>query len=158
MGCPKIISMKVILLQDVDNLGKKYEIKNVSDGHARNFLIPKGLVKPVTEKTLEWLEVQKMALMKKAEEDLKEVETQASSIDGMELIIPVKIGDEGQLFESITSQKISEKFKELGFDIKKSQIIMENPIKEIGEFALKVHFPHNLEAEIKIIITEQKNA
>lgn len=148
--------MRVILLQDIDKVGKKYEVKNVSDGYARNFLIPKGLVRPATEEALEWLEIQKEILRKTAEEDLKKTETRASSIDGMELIIPVKIGDSGELFESINAQKISEKFKELGFDIKKSQIALENPIKEIGEFLAKVHFAHNLEVEIKVIVTEEK--
>lgn len=148
--------MKVILLQDVNKIGKKYEVKNVSDGHARNFLIPNGLAKPATKEALEWLEVQKEIIGKKAENDLKETEDQVLNIDGMELIIPVKIGDEGQLFESINAQRISEKFKELGFDIKKSQIALEDPIKETGEFPVKIHFAHNLEAEIKIIIAEEK--
>ena len=103
--------MRVILLQDVDKVGKKYEVKNVSDGHARNFLIPKGFVKPATEEALEWLKIQKEILRKKAEEDLKKAEEQASAIDGMEVVIPVKVGDEGQLFESVASQKILEKLK-----------------------------------------------
>lgn len=148
--------MRVILLQDIDKIGKKYEVKNVSDGHARNLLIPKGLVKPATEEALEWLEIQKEILRKEAETDLKKTENQVSAIDGMEVMIPVKIGDEGQLFESVNAQKISEKLKELGFDVKKSQIALENPIKEQGEFPLKVHFAHNLEAEIKVIVTEEK--
>jgi large subunit ribosomal protein L9 len=148
--------MRVILLQDVDKIGKKYEVKNVSDGHARNFLIPKGLVKPATRESLKWLEMQKEILRKKAEEDLEKVEGQASSIDGMEVIIPVKVGDEGQMFESINVQKISEKLKELGFDIKKPQIILPDPIKEMGEFPVKIHFAHNLEVEIKVIITQEQ--
>ncbi|MBI2450641.1 MAG: 50S ribosomal protein L9 [Candidatus Nealsonbacteria bacterium] len=148
--------MKVILLKDVDKIGKKYEVKNVSDGHARNLLIPKGLVKPATDEALEWLEIQKEILRKKAEDDLKKTEGDVSAIDGMEVVILVKVGDEGQLFESINSQKISERLKELGFDIKKTQITLENPIKEIGEFPVKLHFEHNLEAEIKVIVTEEK--
>ena len=144
--------MRVILLQDVNKLGKKHEVKNVSDGHARNFLIPKGLVKPATKEALEWLELQREILKKQEEDDLKQTQVQVSSIDGMELIIPVKIGDEGQLFESINAQKISEKFKELGFDIRKSQVDLKDPIKETGEFPVKVYFSHNLEAEIKVIV------
>lgn len=144
------------MLKDVDKIGKKYEVKNVSDGHARNLLIPKGLVKPATDEALEWLEIQKEILRKKAEDDLKKTEGDVSAIDGMEVVILVKVGDEGQLFESINSQKISERLKELGFDIKKTQITLENPIKEIGEFPVKLHFEHNLEAEIKVIVTEEK--
>lgn len=148
--------MKVILLKDIEKLGKKYEIKEVSDGYARNYLIPRGLVKVANEKNLEWLEKQKDKEQKKAEEDLIKIQNLASSIDGQEIIISVKIGENGQLFESITSQKIYEKLKEMGFDIKKNQILLDSPIKEIGEFPIKIKFPHNLEAEIKLIIVEEK--
>ena len=148
--------MRVILLQDVDKLGKKYEVKEVADGYARNFLIPKGLVKPATEEALKWLETQKEIEEKKAEEGLKKTQDFAFSIDGQEVIIPVKIGQDQQLFESITVQKISEKLKELGFDIKKSQIDLAEPIKELGEFPVKIKFEHNLEAEIRVIIVEEK--
>ena len=148
--------MKIILLQDIDNLGKKYEIKEVADGYARNFLIPKGLAKPATKENLKWLESQKEIEVKKAEEELKKVEAVATNIDGQEIIIPVKIGEEGQLFESITSQKIYEKLKELGFEIKKSQIDLPEPIKELGEFPVKIKLEHNLEAEIRVIVVEEK--
>ena len=149
--------MRVILLQDVENLGKKYEVKDVKDGYARNFLIPQGLVKPATKETLKWLESQKETEQKKAEEELKKAQELASQIDGIEVIIPVKVGEEGQLFEKINSQKIAEKMKELGFDINKERIILEEPIGELGEFPIKVKFEHNLESEIRVIITEEKN-
>ena len=148
--------MRIILLQDIENLGKKYEIKEVKDGYARNFLIPKGLAKPATEEALKWLETQKEAEAKKAEEELKMVQERATAIDGLEVIIPVKIGEDGQLFESITSQKISEKLKELGFEIRKTQIDLLEPIKELGEFPVKIKFEHNLEAEIRVIVMEEK--
>jgi len=148
--------MKIILLQDIDNLGKKYEIKEVADGYARNFLIPKGLAKPATKENLKWLESQKEIEVKKAEEELKKVQEVATNIDGQEIIILVKVGAEGQLFESITSQKIYEKLKELGFEIKKSQIDLPEPIKELGEFPVKIKLEHNLEAEIRVIVVEEK--
>lgn len=148
--------MKVILLQDIEKLGKQYEIKEVADGHARNFLIPKGLVKQATKEALEWLEVQKEIAKKKAEEELKTVQEIASKIDGLEVIIPIKIGEDGQLFEKITSQKISEKLKEMGFEIAKNRMELKEPIKEIGEFPVKIKFTHNLEAEINVIVTEEK--
>ena len=148
--------MRIILLQDIENLGKKYEIKEVKDGYARNFLIPKGLAKPATEEALKWLETQKEAEAKKAEEELKIVQERATAIDGQEVIIPVKIGEDGQLFESITSQKISEKLKELGFEIRKTQIDLLEPIKELGEFPVKIKFEYNLEAEIRVIVIEEK--
>jgi len=148
--------MRVILLQDIDNIGKKYEVKEVKDGYARNFLIPKSLVKLATEKNLKWMNNQKETMKKESEEELKNIQEIATKIDGLELTIPVKIGKEEQLFESITPQKISEKLKESGFEIKRTQIDLKEPIKEIGEFPIKVKFGHNLEAEVRIIIIEEK--
>ena len=148
--------MKVILLQDIDKIGKKHEVKEVSDGHARNFLIPKGLVKPATEENLKWLENQKETLREKSEEDLKKIQQVASSLEGQEVIIPVKVGDEKQMFEAITPQKVLDKLKEMGFEVKKTQLLLEEPIKELGEFPVKIRFSHNLEVEIKVIITEAK--
>jgi len=148
--------MRIILLQDVENLGKKYDIKEVADGYARNFLIPKGLAKPATKEALKWLEIQKEIEAKKAEEELKKIQDLVSNIEKLEIIISVKVGEEGRLFESITAQKISEKLKETGFNIKKNQIDLAEPIKELGEFPVKIHFEHNLEAEIRIIVVEEK--
>ena len=148
--------MRVVLLQDVENLGKKYDVKEVADGYARNFLIPKGLAKPATEEALQWLATQKEIEAKKAEEELKKIQERATVIDGQEIVIPVKVGENSQLFESITSQKIFDRLKEMGLDVKKAQIFLSEPIKELGEFPVKIKFEHNLEAEIKVIIIEEK--
>lgn len=148
--------MKVILLQDVEDLGKKYEIKEVKDGYAKNLLLPEKLAKPATKETLEWLNSQKEEIAKEAEEDLKKSQELASKVDGMEVNISVKVGEEGQMFESVNTQKISEKLKEMGFEVKKSHILLESPIKELGEFPVKLNLDHNLEVEIKVIISEEK--
>lgn len=151
--------MKVILLQDVESLGKKYEVKEVKDGYARNLLIPQKLAKPATKEALKWLADQKEVIEKEAEEDLKKAQELASNLDGLEVSLTVKIGDEGQLFESVNNQKVAEKLKEMGFEVKKSQVELEEPIKELGEFPVTIDLDHNLEAEIKLIIngeTESK--
>lgn len=150
--------MKVILLQNVENVGKKYEVKEVKNGYARNFLIGKGLAKPATKEALEWLNAQKEIFEKKAEDVLKKAQDVATEIDGVEIIIPVKIGEEGQLFESINAQKILEKLKETGFEVKKNQIELSKPIKELGEFPVKIKLEHNLEAEIRVIVSEEINS
>ena len=146
--------MKVILLQDVKNLGKKYEVKDVADGHARNLLFPKNVVREATPEALEWLAMQQGILAAKAEESLKHIQDTASSLDGTEVVIAVKVGDEGQLFENITNQKIAERLKEMGFEVKKAQVQLEFPIKETGEFPVKVRLDHNLEVELRVIISE----
>ena len=146
--------MKIIFLKDVEKIGKKFEVKEVKDGYARNFLLPNGLAKPATKEVLEWLEVQKEIQEKKAEQDLKKAQELASTLDGLELAISVKVGESDQLFESVTAQKISEKLKEMGFDVKKSQVELQEPIKEIGEFPVKIKLEHNLEVEIRVIISK----
>jgi len=145
--------MKVILLQDVENLGKKYDVKEVKPGYGRNFLIAKNLAKQATKQALKWLEDQKEVIAKEIEEDLKRAQEMASQVDGLEVSISVKVGDGNQLFESINTAKIAEKLKEMGFEIKKSQIVLEKPIKEIGEFSVRINLDHNLETEIKLLIT-----
>jgi len=148
--------MRVILLKDVEKLGKQFEVKEVKDGYARNFLIPKGLAKPATKESLVWLETQKEIKEKKAEGELKKTQEIASAIDSQEIIIPVKVGEQDQLFESINSQKIADELKKAGFNIKKIQIDLPVPIKELGEFPVKVKFEHNLEAEIRVIVIKEK--
>lgn len=147
--------MKVVLLKDVENLGKKYEIKEVADGYARNFLIPRKLAKIADEETLKWAQKQQELAAQKAEEELKKVGELASQMDGLEVEIPIKVGEKGQLFEKITPQKIASALKEMGYEIKKSQIEISQEIEEPGEFEAKIKFEHNLEAQIKIIVSEE---
>ncbi len=143
-------------MQNVEDLGKKYEVKDVKDGYARNFLFPEKLAKPATEEALKWLQDQKEVIAQEAEEDLKKSQELASKIDGVEVNVSVKVGDEGQLFESINSQKIAEAIKEMGFEVKKSQIELSSPIKELGEFPISIKLDHNLEAEIKLIVAAEE--
>jgi large subunit ribosomal protein L9 len=144
--------MKVILLQNVEDVGKKYEVKEVKDGYARNFLIPQNLAKPATKQALKWLDSQKEVIAVEVEEELKKFQELASNLDDLEVQITLKVGDEGQLFESVNAQKIAEKLKEMGFDVKKSQIDLKDAIKQTGEFKLKINLDHNLEAEINLSI------
>ncbi|MCH7604666.1 50S ribosomal protein L9 [Patescibacteria group bacterium] len=148
--------MRIILLQDIEHVGKKFEVKEVADGYARNHLIPNKLAQLATKKTLQWAEMQKEVVNQKAEEGLKTTQELASQLDGLEVPILVKVGDEGQLFESIGVQGIVEHLKEMGITIKKEQVQFEEPIKELGEFPVKVTLEHNLEAEIRVIITEEQ--
>lgn len=144
--------MKVILLRDVPNTGRKHDIKEVSSGFARNFLIPKGLAIAADEDSLKNLEAKKKLDEERAETELKETEQIASKLDGTEVEILVKAGKEGQLFESVNKQKVSDHLKEMGFNVSKDQVELKSPLKETGEFPVKLKFDHNLEAEIRIII------
>ena len=148
--------MKVILLEDIENIGKKYEIKDVKDGYAKNFLLPKNLVKLATKEAVKWVESQKEVVEKAAEEDLKKIQELASQIDGIEVNITMKVGEDGQLFESVNATKIAEKLKEMGYEVKKSKINLAKPIKELGEFPVKINLDHNLEIEVRVLVTPEK--
>jgi large subunit ribosomal protein L9 len=147
--------MKVVLLQDIENIGKKFEVKEVANGHAKNLLIPKKLAQPATKKAVEWAEMQRDIQNKREEDDLKSIQELASRLDDLEVTIPVKVGDEGQLYESITSQNISDQIQAMGFDVQKRQVHIQEPLKELGEFPVKIVLDHNLEAEVRVVIVEQ---
>jgi len=147
--------MKVILLKDIKNIGKKNEVKNVKDGYVRNFLIPKGLIKIADKKSLLGLENIKEEQAMGVEEELKKAQLLASELDGQEIEFVVKIGKKDQLFEAVSRTKIAEKLKELDFNIKKEQIALDKPIKQLGEFPIKIELEHHLEANIKLIIESE---
>ncbi len=147
--------MKVILLKDIETLGKKYEIKEVKDGYARNFLIPQNLVKLANRDNLKWLKTQKEVIEKVSEEDLKMAQETASKLDDLDVAIMVRAHDGKKLFESITAAKIADKLKIMGFEVKKSHITLEKPIKELGEYPITLKLDHNLEATINLVISEE---
>ena len=131
--------MKVILLQDVPNLGKKLDIKDVSDGHALNLLIPKNLVKPATAGALKQLEEEKarMAAERKVQEDL--LLKNIKDLEGINLEIIEKANDKGHLFAGIHKQEIAKWIKEkTRLDVMPDCIDLKEPIKQIGEFNITV--------------------
>ncbi len=150
--------MKVILLKDIENIGRKYEVKNLKDGYVRNFLIPKGLVKIADKKAISGLEGLRERQAAEAEQELKKAQTSASELDGQEIDFKVKVGKEGQLFEAVTKAKIAKKLQELGFDIKNEQIVLDSPLKQLGEFPVKIDLEHQLEANITLIIEAESDS
>lgn len=148
--------MKVILLQDIEKLGKKFDVKEVADGYARNFLLPQKLIKLATEEALAQLEAEKEAAVQQAETELKEVEEIVAQLDGQEIEMSAKADGNGKLFGSINEAKIAKALKDKGFKISKKQVKLIEPIKEAGEYDdITIEFPHGLEAKIKIIVTEE---
>lgn len=148
--------MKIILLKNLEKLGKKYEIKEVASGFARNYLIPRGLAKIADKENLEWAKTKQEEEIKKAEQELGKAGKLVSQIDGLEVEIKMKLGEKDQFFEKVTPQKISRRLKEAGYNIDKSKIEISQSIEELGEFPVKIKFDHNLEPEITIVISEEK--
>lgn len=145
-------NMKVILLQDIKGIGKKWEVKKVSDGHARNYLLPKKLVRVATPEALSELETELQKQEVKATHDLEQVEELVASLDGYELVLREKVGDTGNLYAGISTDKIAKELKKKGFNIKKTNVKLGGSIKELGDYDIALEFEHGLEAEIKIIV------
>lgn len=131
--------MKVILIHDVPNLGKKYEVKNVSDGYARNFLFQRKLAEIATTKSIQAMEVKRKQLEqeKQIQQDL--FEKNLESLTAAKVVIKEKTNEKGHLFASIHPKEISKALKEQHhIDVPEEMIELSQPIKEIGEYKVKV--------------------
>lgn len=147
--------MKVILLQDVENLGKEGEIKEVADGFARNFLIPKKMAEPATDAAVQNAEAKKKIKAEKAKIELEEAQKIAEQLEGRELYIKVK-EEEGKLFGSVNEKTIAETFKDEGLNINPENVKLAQPIKEVGEYDAQISLDHGLEANIRIILVGEE--
>ena len=148
--------MKVILLSDVPHVGRKSEVKNVSPGYAKNFLFPRGLAMLATQSAVLEIDQISEAKKKSAEKDLAGAEALAQKMDGLEVEIRMKVSKDGVGYAGISAQKIAETLNTIGYKISKSQIKIPSPIKKIGEHVVSVNLPHDLEAEVKIIVVPEE--
>nr|WP_300092878.1 50S ribosomal protein L9 [Sedimentibacter sp.] len=148
--------MKVILLEDVKNVGKKGSIINAKDGYARNFLFPKNLAIEATDvnlKNLENAKKQKEAKEKEAFEEAKRLEEKLMQIT---IVIKTKTGENGKLFGSITTKELAEILeKEHGFEFDKKKLELDDAIKSVGEYFVKVRLHPMVNAKVKVIVTEK---
>jgi len=148
--------MKIVLLKDVKNLGKAWDIKDVSNGYARNFLFPNNLAEVATPDLIKKAETQRVLVVKKAEENLEKTEQLASALDGFSVKMKAKANDEGKLFGSITREMIIDALINEKIIIEnKSAIAIAETIKDVGEHKITVSLPHGLEAEIIVLVEKE---
>lgn len=141
--------MKLILLQDIKGLGKKFDVKDVKDGYARNFLLPQKLAKIATEAAIKELESQK----NKQEQEEKEIKTKleelAKNLEGKEFKFELKTGKKREVFGSLSEADIKKVLSEKGIE---AEILLEKPIKIIGEHQIKIDLGKGVKTTIKVII------
>ena len=146
--------MVVILMKDVKGTGKAGDVVKVSDGYARNMLLPKGLAKEATEGNIRSLEKQKAIAAEKLEEQKAAAKEMADKLANITLKIESKGGDSGKLFGSITSKDIAEALeKQEGMKIDKKKIEMKNPIKQAGETEVTLKLFTEISAQLKVSVT-----
>ncbi len=148
--------MRIILLQDVESLGKKFEIKEVSGGYGRNFLLKNNLARIATKEDFSLAQKKQEKEKNRIIEEQQEKKAIAEKINGTQLEIMVKTGEKGQLFESISKQKIAEKLQELGHHIEEEQIELKDPIKSLGDFPVKIKFAEDVKAQITLNIKAEE--
>ena len=148
--------MKVILQQDVKGQGKKGELINVSDGYARNFLLPKKLAVEATSENLEIMKQQDKARQKKLEEDKAAARETASRLEGVQVRITARAGgDGGKLFGSVTSKEIAEALSEQhGIVVEKNKIVQDDPIKSFGPYEIKCKLGFEITGVINVLVVE----
>lgn len=148
--------MKVILLQDVKSLGKKDEIVNVNDGYARNFILKKKLGIEATNKNLNDLKLKKANEQKIADQKLQEAKVFAEELKDKEVILQMKVGNNGKTFGSISTKEVAAAAeKQLGFQLDKKKMSVE-PIKTLGVYNVTVKLHPQVSAVLKVKVVEQK--
>ena len=147
--------MKVILLEDVKSLGKKGQIVNVSDGYARNMILPKKLGVEATSKNLNDLKLRKANEEKVAQENLDAAKAFAEELSTKEVILTLKVGEGGRTFGSVSSKEISEAAKkQLNLEIDKKNPQLENPIRNLGVTNVPVRLHPKVTGSLKVWVKE----
>ena len=148
--------MKVILIQDVKSLGKKGEIVNVSDGYARNFVLPKGLGLEANSKNLNDLKLQKANDEKVAKEQLEAAKQLAGVLETKEVIVTMKSGEGGKTFGSISSKEIAQEAKkQCDLELDKKKIVLPEPIKSLGVYEVGVKLHPKVTGKLKVKVVEE---
>jgi len=147
--------MKVILKQDVENLGRKGDIVNVKAGYGRNYLIPRKMALEVTSSNLRMVEMERRALKKKLEKERLSYQELVQKLNALSLTFSRKAGEKDLIFGSVSVGDIREALTERGFDIEKRKIILEEPIKRLGNYVVPVRVSPDDRAELKIEVRKE---
>ncbi len=147
--------MKVILKEDVKNLGAMGQIIDVSVGYVRNILSPRGLAVEANVKNIKSLEHQKRIIQEKAKKVKNQAQDLSAKISAMTLVIKTKSGDEGKLFGSVTSMDIAEALKNEGIEIDKKKIDIEEPIKRLGVYTVNLKLHSEIPTQVNVQVVEE---
>lgn len=149
--------MKVILLSGVKDLGEKDELVEVSSGYGRNYLIPNKFAAPAAPALIQAAEKRRKIRLAELEKQKEELQTLADKLSASEISLQSPAGEEGKLFGAVTSSDIAEAIKDqLGAEIDKKKINLEEPIKLAGEYRVPIHLFKEIKAEIKVKVSAQQ--
>ena len=142
--------MKVLMKQDVAKIGKKGELLEVKEGYARNFLIPNGLAVEASGGAMKQHDEEKKAQDRRKAKEKEEAQEQAKKIEALSILLKHKAGEEGRLFGSITSAEIAEAVNQKGFAIDKKKIHLDEPIRLVGDYTVKIKIHPEVSADLSV--------
>lgn len=148
--------MKVLLKQDVEKLGRKGDIVNVATGYARNYLIPRRLAVEVTPENEKQVEMERQAILKKVEKEKLSARELIQKLNQVRLVFRRKAGEKDVIFGSVSAADIKEELDKLGFSIEKKKIMLEEPIRRLGNYAIPVKVYHEEMAEIHLEVVREE--
>ena len=147
--------MKVIFHEDVKGQGKKGELKEVSDGYARNYLLPRKLASEATADNINALKLKEKAKAAQIAKEKAQAEENAKKLSGVQVIVKAKASNAGKLFGAVTSQEISDALKaQFDIDIEKNKIVQAEPIKTFGSFSVKAKLGYEVSGTINVLVVE----
>jgi len=151
--------MKVILRQNIETLGNMGEVVTVKDGYARNYLLPRGLAYVASKGNMRVLEEERTRLQVKMNRELKDAEKVAAELEKHEnaITIAMQVGEEDKLFGSVTKDMIAEKLAEKGFNIDRRKIEIDEPIKTLGIYTVKIRLHTDVTAKVKVWVVRQES-
>lgn len=148
--------MKVILRESVENLGKIGDIVKVSEGYARNFLLPRKLVYIADETNVKAIEHHKKSLARKAEREKSSAQDVAKKLEQFSCTIAKKVGENEKIFGSVTNAEIAQALNKAGYQIEKRQIHLAEPIKQLGVYSVAVKLAAEVQAQVKVWVVQEK--
>lgn len=148
--------MRVILRQDIENLGIKGDIVDVAPGFGRNYLIPKRLAIKVTSSNMKMIEIERQALKKRLEKERLTYQEIIQKLNQVSLSFRKKAGEKDVIFGSVSSSDIKDALLELGFEIDKKKILLQEPIKRVGNYSVSIKIFHEEQAEIKVEVIKEE--
>jgi large subunit ribosomal protein L9 len=147
--------MKVVLKQNVESLGKAGDLVKVADGYARNFLIPKGLAAEANSRNLKTFEHEKQRILLQAEKIQKQAEETALRLSAVTCTIARRVGEQQKLFGSVGAKDIEEALVAQGIDVDKKSVLLDEPIKTLGEFPVRIRLSAGVTGEIKVVVVAE---
>jgi len=147
--------MKVILREDVEKLGKAGDVVKVADGFGRNYLIPRQLAVLADVRNLKALEHDRRVIEARVKKSRKSAESLASRLSAVAITLPAKAGEEGKLFGAITSRDIAEALEKAGVPVDRKNVLLQDPIKQLGDYKVKIKAGTDLHPEISVSVVAE---